>query len=46
VTACPSCVRSLTMAKNAGKVPLGVMDITQAVWEAMAKKGTTGAGNG
>ncbi len=46
VTACPSCVRSLTMAKNAGKVPLGVKDITQVVWEAMAKKETSEAGRG
>lgn len=38
VTACPSCVRALTMAKNANKMPLGVVDITQVVWEAMVKK--------
>ncbi len=37
VTACPSCVRSLTMAKNANKMPIGVADITQLVLEAMVK---------
>jgi len=46
VTACPSCVRSLTMAKNAGKMPLGVKDITQVVWEAIAGKETSEAGRG
>ncbi len=37
VTACPSCVRSLTMAKNANRMPIGVADITQLVLEAMVK---------
>lgn len=41
VTACPSCVRSLTMAKNANKMPVGVADITQIVFEAMVKTGGT-----
>jgi len=41
VTACPSCVRSLTMAKNANKMPIGVADITQLVFEAMVKTGGT-----
>jgi len=41
VTACPSCVRSLTMAKNANKMPVGVADITQLVFEAMVKTGGT-----
>jgi heterodisulfide reductase subunit D len=39
VTACPSCVRSLTMAKNANKMPISVADITQLVLEAMVKTG-------
>jgi Fe-S oxidoreductase len=37
VTACPSCIRSITMAKNAGKIPLNVLDITQIAWKAMVK---------
>lgn len=37
ITACPSCVRSLTMAKTAKKAPLNVLDITQLVWKAMIK---------
>ena len=37
VTACPSCVRAITMAKTAEKVPLNVSDITQLVWKVMAK---------
>lgn len=37
VTCCPSCVRSITMAKAAEKAPLNVLDITQLVWKAMAK---------
>ena len=41
VTACPSCVRSLTMAKNANKTPVAVADITQLVFEAMVKTGGT-----
>jgi Fe-S oxidoreductase/FAD/FMN-containing dehydrogenase len=36
ITACPSCVRSLTMAKTAEKTELNVLDITQLVWKAMA----------
>ncbi len=37
VTACPSCVRAITMAKTAEKAPLNIMDITQLVWKAMLK---------
>ena len=37
VTACPSCVRAITMAKMADKTPLEVLDITQIVWQAMVK---------
>ncbi len=46
VTACPSCVRSLMMAKNAGKAPVGVKDITQVVWEAMVKTERSEVGRG
>ncbi len=35
VTACPSCVRSMTMAKNAEKMALNIMDIAQLAWKAM-----------
>jgi heterodisulfide reductase subunit D len=35
VTACPSCVRSMTMAKNAEKIPLTILDITQLAWKAV-----------
>jgi heterodisulfide reductase subunit D len=38
VTACPSCVRAMTMAKLAQKSPLRVMDISQLVWSAVAGK--------
>jgi len=37
VTACPSCVRAITMAKTAEKAQLNVLDITQLVWKAMVK---------
>jgi len=37
VTACPSCVRNMTMAKTADKIELSVLDITQLVWKAMVK---------
>lgn len=37
VTACPSCVRAITMAKTAAKTQLDVLDITQLVWKAMVR---------
>lgn len=37
VTACPACVRAITMAKTAEKAQLNVLDITQLVWKAMVK---------
>ncbi len=37
VTACPSCVRAITMAKTMEKVPFDVQDITQFVWRSMVK---------
>jgi heterodisulfide reductase subunit D len=38
VTACPSCERTLLMAKTARKSPIEVLDIAQFVWRAAAKK--------
>ena len=35
VTACPSCIRAIGMAKSEEKVELDVMDITELVWKAM-----------
>ncbi len=35
VTACPSCIRAIHMAKTASKLKLGVLDITELVWKAM-----------
>lgn len=35
VTACPSCIRSIHMAKTSAKVKLDVMDITELLWKAM-----------
>jgi heterodisulfide reductase subunit D len=37
VTACPACVRAITMAKTAVKAPFTILDITQLVWKAMVK---------
>ena len=37
VTACPACVRAITMAKTAEKAQLDVLDIAQLVWKAMVK---------
>ena len=37
VTACPSCVRAINMAKMSEKAPLDVLDIAQLVWKAMVK---------
>ncbi len=38
VTACPSCVRAITMAKTSEKIRLDVADITEIVWKAMSQK--------
>jgi Fe-S oxidoreductase/FAD/FMN-containing dehydrogenase len=35
VTACPSCIRALNMAKTSAKVKLNVMDITELLWKTM-----------
>ncbi len=35
VTACPSCIRAIHMAKTADKVKLDVLDITELLWKAM-----------
>jgi heterodisulfide reductase subunit D len=40
VTACPSCVRAMTMAKLARKSSLRVLDISQLAWSAIAGKTT------
>ena len=37
VTACPSCVRAITMAKTVEKTQLDVLDIAQLVWKAMVR---------
>jgi Fe-S oxidoreductase len=37
VTACPSCIRAITMARLAQKAPFTVQDISQLVWKAMRK---------
>jgi Fe-S oxidoreductase len=38
VTACPACIRSLTMAKAAEKARFNILDLAQVVWKAMAKQ--------
>jgi Fe-S oxidoreductase len=38
VTACPSCVRGMTMAKTAAKMQLAVLDIAQFAWKAARKQ--------
>jgi heterodisulfide reductase subunit D len=38
VTACPSCIRGMTMARMAAKMPISVQDITQFVWKAIKKQ--------
>jgi Fe-S oxidoreductase/FAD/FMN-containing dehydrogenase len=38
VTACPSCIRTLVMAKMGQKSPIEVLDLAQFVWRAAAKK--------
>ena len=35
VTACPSCVRTISMARTAAKVKLDVIDIGEVLWKAM-----------
>lgn len=37
VTACPSCIRSLTMARLASKAQIEVLDIVQLTWKAASK---------
>jgi Fe-S oxidoreductase len=37
VTACPSCIRALKMAKTATKANLDVLDIAELAWKAMVK---------
>jgi Fe-S oxidoreductase len=41
VTACPSCIRAIHMAKTQEKVRLNVMDITELLWKAMENRKTT-----
>lgn len=38
VTACPSCVRAINMAKVSAKADVGILDITQVVWKAMCDR--------
>jgi Fe-S oxidoreductase len=35
VTACPSCIRGMIMARTAAKRPMNILDITQIVWKAV-----------
>jgi Fe-S oxidoreductase len=35
VTACPSCIRAISMAKTTEKVELDVLDITELLWKAV-----------
>lgn len=35
VTACPSCIRAISMAKTTEKVELDVLDITEVLWKAV-----------
>jgi Fe-S oxidoreductase/FAD/FMN-containing dehydrogenase len=37
VTACPSCIRAITMAKTAEKAKLEVLDITEVLWKVAVK---------
>ncbi|MDP2920439.1 MAG: (Fe-S)-binding protein, partial [Dehalococcoidia bacterium] len=39
VTACPSCVRAINMAKTTEKAKLEVLDITELVWKAVGGTG-------
>jgi len=38
VTACPSCIRGMIMAKTAAKKQLNIVDISQLVWKAVQKR--------
>ncbi len=42
VTACPACVRAITIAKTAEKAPFNILDITQLVWKAMRLQADSG----
>ena len=35
VTACPACVRAITIAKTMEKASFNILDITQLVWKAI-----------
>jgi len=35
VTACPSCIRALNMARTSAKIKLNVLDISELLWKAM-----------
>jgi Fe-S oxidoreductase len=37
VTACPSCIRGMTMAKMAAKKRVDILDLTQLVWKTARK---------
>ncbi|MBN2099426.1 MAG: FAD-binding oxidoreductase [Dehalococcoidia bacterium] len=37
ITACPACIRAMSIAKTATKAPVEIIDITQLVWKAMGK---------
>jgi Fe-S oxidoreductase len=37
VTACPACIRAITMARIAERVQFNILDITQLVWRATVK---------
>lgn len=37
ITACPSCIRAISMAKTAEKAQFDILDITQLVWRALVK---------
>jgi len=39
-TACPSCIRAITMAKTSAKVKLNVMDVSELLWRAMGNQRT------
>jgi Fe-S oxidoreductase/FAD/FMN-containing dehydrogenase len=39
VTACPACVRAITMARTQEKAPLNIVDIAQLVWKAIQAEG-------
>jgi Fe-S oxidoreductase len=39
VTACPACIRAMTIAKTAEKAPFNILDIAQLVWKAIQAEG-------